>query len=119
MLSHGSSGVLEETSIGSVAGMATFTYGAFSDEARDAVLTAADIALSAGSDTVMPEHLVAAVKGATRSARPARDLGRVPFHDATVNALHRAHDAAVEAAKAVDLGHLVDALSEPGEKSTT
>ncbi len=99
--------------------MAKFSHGVFSYEARDMMLTAADIALSAESNAVLPEHLKAAVKGATRSARPTRDLGRVPFHDTTVNALHRAHDAAVEADVAIDLGHLIDALSEPGETLTT
>ena len=98
--------------IGFGAEMAKFSYGRFSDEAREAAVTAADVALSGDSEAVLPEHLWAAVNGAERSERCARERGRIPFADSTAAALRRAHDAAVSAGAIVELHHLRDALRE-------
>lgn len=91
--------------------MPAFTYANFSDEAREAVMTSADVALSGGSTRVLCEHLQAAIDGARRSGRPARELGRIPFDTTTVDALSRAHESAYEAGEAVELRHIREALS--------
>jgi hypothetical protein len=72
---------------------------------------AADLALSRGADTVLTEHLEAAIKGPTRSGRPTQELGRIPFAETSAAALHRAHDAAVSADETVGLHHLRDAIT--------
>lgn len=87
-----------------------FSYGNFSDKAREAVVTAADVALSEGSSTVRAEHLAAAIDGAERGARDEAELGRIPFDLITVDALNRAHDQAVSAGRMVELGDLRKAL---------
>ncbi len=92
--------------------MAAFSYGPFSEEAREAVVIASDVALSEGSESVLPEHLEAALGGAGRSDRPAEELGRMPFDPSTRGVLERAHDAAVSAGETVELQHLRDALSD-------
>lgn len=94
--------------------MSAFTYANFSDDARDAVMTAADVALASGVGRVLPEHLQAAVDGAQRSGRPARELGRIPFDSTVIDVLSQAHDAAVAAGEAVDIGYLRAALSSNG-----
>lgn len=91
--------------------MAKFTYGNFSEEARQAVVTAADVALVASSEKVLPEHLETAVGGATRSGRP-QPRGGVPFDRSTMEILEQAHDAAVSAGEVVELDHLRNALSD-------
>ena len=88
-----------------------FTYSNFSDEAREAVMTAADVALSSGASRVLPEHLEAAIGGAQRSGHPAREIARIPFDTLTVDALSRAHELALAAGEAVDARHLRAALA--------
>lgn len=92
--------------------MAKLSYGPFSEEAREAVMVASDVALSESAPSVLPEHLGAAVGGAVRSARPAEELGRIPFDSSTRAALERAHDAAVSAGETVELKHLRAALAK-------
>ena len=92
--------------------MATFSYGAFSEAAREAVVTAADVALGEGSSAVLPEHLAAGVGGAVRSGRPVAETARIPFDTSTRVVLERAHDAAVSAGENVELEPLRDALDE-------
>jgi hypothetical protein len=95
----------------SVVPMPKFTYGNFSEEAREAVLTAENVALVASSEKVLPEHLEAAINGAMRSERPG-PVGGVPFDLTTREILEQAHDAAVSAGEDVELHHLGNALSD-------
>jgi hypothetical protein len=90
--------------------MAQFSYANFSNEAREAVMTAADVALSEGSSTVRIEHLAAAIDGASRGSRPEEELGRIPFDLTAVAALNRAHDEAIAAHEVVELRHIRSAL---------
>ena len=94
--------------------MAPFSYGPFSEEAREAVVTAADVAIGQSSASVLPEHLKAATEGAVRSERPVEETGRIPFDPSTMSVLEQAHDAAVSADETVELHHLRDALGEQG-----
>jgi len=89
---------------------ARFTYGQFSEQAWQAVATAADVALSADARRVLPEHLAAAVSGAPRSDRPTTELGRIPFAEETMTVLHRVLYAAEDADETVELYHLRAAL---------
>ena len=86
--------------------MPQFSYANFSTEAREAVLLAADRALAAGSKVVRPEHMKEAMAGATRSSRPEKELGQIPFDLILVHALNDAHDEALEAGRRVELRDL-------------
>jgi hypothetical protein len=86
--------------------MPQFSYANFSEEAREAVLVAADRALGAGSKVVRPEHMKEAVEGATRSSRTEKELGEIPFDLILVHALNDAHDEAVAAGRRVELRDL-------------
>ena len=99
--------------------MTQFSYANFSKEAREAVMTAADVALVKGSSTVLLEHLSAAVDGAERGSRPEQELGEIPFDLVAVAALNSAHDAAVSADEVVELRHLRSALPGAGRVSAT
>lgn len=91
--------------------MPQFSYANFSDEAREAVLVAADRALAAGSKVVRVEHMKEAIKGATRSSRSEQELGQIPFDLILVHALNDAHDEAVAKGKLVELRDLRKKLS--------
>jgi hypothetical protein len=91
--------------------MAKFTYGNFSEEAREAVVTAENVALVASAEKVLPEHLGAAISGATRSERPG-PVGGVPFDPSTREVLEQAHDAAVAVGETVECHYIQAALSD-------
>ena len=86
--------------------MPQFSYANFSDEAREAVLTAADRALAADSKVVRVEHMKEAIAGAPRSSRPEQELGQIPFDLILVHALNDAHDEALAKGEKVELRDL-------------